>query len=108
MKNLLINAIATVATSAIGEMNRRKEIATARREMFDYCDRNGYSVTEVMHNNPVNFMHAVDAAGKSGNGKVIIKYRNFPVTFNRNGNKERTDWSLRNNVITVHSGKAGF
>ena len=106
MKNLLINAIATVATSAIGEMNRRKEIATARREMFDYCDRNGYYVTEVMHKQPVDFMRAVEDAAKAG--KVIVKYKKFPVTFNRNGNKERTNWSRCNNVITVHSGKADF
>ena len=106
MKNLLIKAISTVATLAIDEMNRRKEIATARREMFDYCDRNGYSVTEVMHNDPVNFMHAVEDAAKKG--KVSVKYRNFPVTFNRKGMKERTDWVRFDNVITVHSGKAKF
>lgn len=108
MKNLLINAIATVATSVINEMNSRKEIASARRDMFDFCNQYGYSVTEVMHLEPIDFMRAVESAAKESNAKVVIKYRNFPVTYNRLGNKERTNWSRCGNVITVHSGKAGF
>lgn len=104
--NLLINAIATIATQVITEIESRKERAEAVTALHDYCDRNGYRVTEIMHLEPIDFMRAVDSAAKDG--KVIIKYKNFPVTYNRRGNKERTNWSRCGNVITVHSGKAGF
>lgn len=108
MKNLLINAIATVATKAIGEMNRRKDIATARSEMFDYCERNGHHVTEIMHKYAIDFMKTVEAATNDNDSEVVIEYVNFPVYVNRDGNKERTNWTCCKNVIKVHVGKADF
>ena len=108
MKNLLINAIATVATSVIETIEARKEIASARRDMFDYCERNGHHVTEIMHKDAIDFMKTVEAATNDNDSEVVIEYVNFPVYVNRDGNKERTNWTRCKNVIKVHVGKADF
>lgn len=106
MKNLLVNAIASIATSVIETLDARKERAEAVTALHDYCDRNGHHVTEIMHKDAIDFMETVEAA--TNDGEVVIEYVNFPVYVNRDGNKERTNWTRCKNVIKVHVGKADF
>lgn len=106
MKNLLTNVIATVATSVISEMNHRKQLVTARREMFDYCDRNNYVVTEVMYNDPCYFMEQLKAAQEAGT--VKLKFKFFNPYYDRQGHKCRTNMERIGNIITIHSGPDKF
>jgi hypothetical protein len=106
MKNLLANAIASIATSVIETMDARKEIASARRDMFDYCERNGHHVTEVMYNDPCYFMEQLKAAQEAGT--VKLKFKFFNPYYDRQGHKCRTNMERIGNIITIHSGPDKF
>ena len=103
---ILTKVIATVASNVIAEMNTRKEIASARRDMFEYCDRNGHQVTEVMYNDPVYFMEQLKAAQEAGT--VKLKFKFFNPYYDRQGHKCRTNMERIANVITIHSGPDKF
>ena len=112
MKGLLLNAIAAAVEQVTTAIEERAAEKAARTEMHDFCEKHGYHVTPVMDAHAIAFMEIVNRYKIEGL-TVQIKYRQFPVTIDRDGNRTRTDWVATNKtaalaVITVHSGEVKF